>query len=83
MRPNRLTTLLAAVLAATAIAACGDDEEPTSNAGSTSDAESEVACPDGGIRFGVVPYEDPAKLTPAYEVLAGALESWRATSTAR
>lgn len=32
-------------------------------------------CPDGRIRFGVEPYEDPAKLKPAYEVLAKALQS--------
>jgi phosphonate transport system substrate-binding protein len=40
--------------------------------GSTSDAASPT-CPDGRIRFGVEPYEDPARLTPAYEVLADAL----------
>ncbi|MCR3721272.1 MULTISPECIES: phosphate/phosphite/phosphonate ABC transporter substrate-binding protein [Prauserella salsuginis group] len=32
------------------------------------------ACPDGGVRFGIEPYEDPAKLTPAYRVLADALQ---------
>jgi phosphonate transport system substrate-binding protein len=40
--------------------------------GSTSDAASPT-CPDGRIRFGVEPYEDPARLTPAYQVLADAL----------
>ena len=30
-------------------------------------------CPDGRIRFGVEPYEDPTRLTPAYQVLADAL----------
>jgi phosphonate transport system substrate-binding protein len=38
----------------------------------TSDAASPT-CPDGRIRFGVEPYEDPARLTPAYQVLADAL----------
>jgi phosphonate transport system substrate-binding protein len=32
-------------------------------------------CPNGRIRFGVEPYEDPAKLKPAYEVLAKALQA--------
>jgi phosphonate transport system substrate-binding protein len=45
------------------LAGCGD---------STSDAASPT-CPDGRIRFGVEPYEDPARLTPAYQVLADAL----------
>jgi phosphonate transport system substrate-binding protein len=40
--------------------------------GSTSDTASPT-CPDGRIRFGVEPYEDPARLTPAYQVLADAL----------
>jgi phosphonate transport system substrate-binding protein len=40
--------------------------------GGTSDAASST-CPDGRIRFGVEPYEDPARLTPAYQVLADAL----------
>jgi phosphonate transport system substrate-binding protein len=35
---------------------------------------AKVTCPDGGVRFGIEPYEDPAKLTPAYKVLAAALE---------
>ena len=74
MRSNRLTTLVVALIAATAIAACGDDDDSATNAGSTSAASAQAACPDGGIRFGVEPYEDPAKLTPAYEVLAGALQ---------
>lgn len=61
----RLTALAAAGVLATTLAACG------------SDATSETAsptCPNGELRFGVEPYEDPAKLKPAYEVLAKALE---------
>lgn len=72
MRPIRLTTLLAAGLAAAAIAGCGDDDTASDTTAGT--AASATTCPDGGLSFGVEPYEDPAKLTPAYEVLAGALE---------
>ena len=35
---------------------------------------SSATCPGGEIRFGIEPYEDPAKLKPAYNVLAAALE---------
>jgi phosphonate transport system substrate-binding protein len=40
--------------------------------GGSADAGS-ATCPDGKIRFGVEPFEDPAKLTPAAKVLAEAL----------
>ncbi|GAB2836791.1 hypothetical protein GCM10022221_39980 [Actinocorallia aurea] len=49
------------------LAACGGGDDTAGKAAAS-------ACPDGGIRFGVEPYEDPAKLEPAYKVLAGALE---------
>ena len=65
MRAVALTCLLAAA----ALAACGGDEA-TKTSASTSDA----GCPNGKVRFGIEPYEAPAKLTPAYQVLAGALE---------
>ncbi|ROO88167.1 phosphonate transport system substrate-binding protein [Actinocorallia herbida] len=48
------------------LAACGGGDTATNADGG--------ACPNGKVRFGVEPYEDPAKLKPAYEVLAGALE---------
>lgn len=32
-----------------------------------------VACPDGGLTFGVEPFEAPSKLEPAYKTLADAL----------
>jgi phosphonate transport system substrate-binding protein len=35
---------------------------------------AESLCPNGQVRFGIEPYEDPAKLTPAYQTLAKALE---------
>ncbi|MDX6741406.1 phosphate/phosphite/phosphonate ABC transporter substrate-binding protein [Actinocorallia sp. A-T 12471] len=48
------------------LAACGGGESTTEASGG--------ACPNGKVRFGVEPYEDPAKLKPAYGVLAKALE---------
>jgi phosphonate transport system substrate-binding protein len=70
-----LTRAAAVALAmlALVIAGCGDDEDAasgTASAGSAAKAE----CPDGKVRFGIEPYEDPAKLKPAYEVLGKALE---------
>nr|WP_042194712.1 phosphate/phosphite/phosphonate ABC transporter substrate-binding protein [Kibdelosporangium sp. MJ126-NF4]CEL21492.1 Phosphonate ABC transporter phosphate-binding periplasmic component (TC 3.A.1.9.1) [Kibdelosporangium sp. MJ126-NF4]CTQ95941.1 Phosphonate ABC transporter phosphate-binding periplasmic component (TC 3.A.1.9.1) [Kibdelosporangium sp. MJ126-NF4] len=46
------------------VTACGSEQ---SASGGT--------CPDGRIRFGIEPYEDPGKLKPAYEVLAKALQT--------
>ena len=43
-------------------------------AADTADAES-VTCPNGKIRFGIEPYEDPASLEPAYRILADALST--------
>jgi phosphonate transport system substrate-binding protein len=66
MPRTRLIALLAAGALALAAAGCGGDD--------SDDAKSASSCPDGRVRFGVEPYEDPAKLRPAYQVLAGALE---------
>ncbi|WP_043622619.1 phosphate/phosphite/phosphonate ABC transporter substrate-binding protein [Nonomuraea candida] len=57
-----------AVLPALLLTGCGGGETETA-AGKTG-----VTCPDGRIRFGIEPYEDPAKLKPAYETLAAALQ---------
>ncbi|MBB3049901.1 phosphonate transport system substrate-binding protein [Prauserella isguenensis] len=63
-RSGRLAVLAAsAALVLTTVAACGSTRDGAGG-----------ACPDTGVRFGIEPYEDPAKLKPAYEVLAGALE---------
>ncbi|MFB9686587.1 phosphate/phosphite/phosphonate ABC transporter substrate-binding protein [Amycolatopsis plumensis] len=62
---SRLTALASAALLALTLGACG--------AGSTPAAAGRD-CPDGRVRFGIEPYEDPVKLTPAYDVLAKALE---------
>jgi len=56
-----------AVLALVALLTVGAAQ--TASAGA-----DKIDCPNGEIRFGVEPYEDPAKLTPAYRVLAKALE---------
>ncbi|WP_410558572.1 phosphate/phosphite/phosphonate ABC transporter substrate-binding protein [Actinomadura fulvescens] len=54
-------------LAAVVLAGCGgDDGKQTSAKGS---------CPNGKVRFGVEPFEDAAKLTPAYKTLGKALET--------
>lgn len=68
----RPTALLVTGLAALAVAGCGGDDEETTTAGES--AGQAAACPNGEVRFGVEPYEDPAKLEPAYRTIAGALE---------
>ncbi|MFJ5987255.1 phosphate/phosphite/phosphonate ABC transporter substrate-binding protein [Lentzea sp. NPDC092896] len=45
----------------------------TTACGTTNSAAGGGDCPNGKVRFGVEPYEDPEKLKPAYEVLAKAL----------
>lgn len=62
VRPFTLATSLA-VVAMLSLSACGG----------SSDAAESATCPGGKIRFGVEPFEDPAKLTPAAKVLADAL----------
>jgi phosphonate transport system substrate-binding protein len=75
----RWTALLCA-LAALVVTGCGgsDEAKPTSSGTSAANASAggsgDAGCPDGQVRFGIEPYEDPAKLTPAYTVLAQALQ---------
>lgn len=64
MRPLALLSLAAAGLALSACAGPAP-EAPTQAASAT--------CPGGAIEFGIEPYEDPAKLEPAYRVLADSL----------
>ena len=66
---SRLLPTLAVALATLLIAGCGGGDEAPSAGGPQA-----AACPDGRVRFGIEPYEDPAKLRPAYEVLARALQ---------
>lgn len=73
---------LGALSVAAGLAACGSSSA-NSSSGSTSSAQvanaaaaggGSAACPNGKVRLGVEPYEAPAKLTPAYQVLAAALQ---------
>jgi phosphonate transport system substrate-binding protein len=62
---SRLVALATAALCVLSLSACGPDD----GAGTAS-----ATCPGGKVRFGVEPYEDPARLKPAYQVLARALQ---------
>jgi phosphonate transport system substrate-binding protein len=83
MNPARLfrsQILLAAValIAVAALAACGsngNDESASASktANASASAGSDTSCPNGKLRFGVEPYEDASKLTPAYEAVGAAL----------
>ncbi|MBC3192447.1 phosphate/phosphite/phosphonate ABC transporter substrate-binding protein [Pseudonocardia sp. C8] len=64
MRPRHAAGLLLA--AALTLTACSGP-----SAGGAADSPT---CPDGKIRMGVEPFEDPAKLVPAANVLGDALE---------
>ncbi|GGG24067.1 phosphate-import protein PhnD [Rhodococcoides trifolii] len=67
MRKSRSAAAIFAALACvTALTACGGGDD------STAAAESPT-CPGGKIRFGVEPFEDPAKLTPAFQVIGEGL----------
>lgn len=65
---NRTPLALASAFALAAsltLSACGGSSEAT--------ASDDPTCPNGKIRFGVEPFEDPAKLTPAFTVVGKAL----------
>jgi phosphonate transport system substrate-binding protein len=68
MRPARLFVVFLAAAAVVAVAAL------QASASHGKAASRNAACPGGQVRFGIEPYEDPAKLTPAYKVLAGAMQ---------
>lgn len=68
MKTRHLALLPVTLLAAAGLAACSG-----STAKSPS-ANTAAYCADGPIKFGIEPYEDPAKLEPAYRVLADAME---------
>ncbi|WP_242882307.1 phosphate/phosphite/phosphonate ABC transporter substrate-binding protein [Actinomadura litoris] len=72
MRRFRLSIAMAALVPAAALAltGCGDDAS-----GSDAKGSSKGSCPGGKVRFGVEPFEDAAKLTPAYKTLGKALET--------
>ncbi|WP_067824095.1 phosphate/phosphite/phosphonate ABC transporter substrate-binding protein [Actinomadura kijaniata] len=64
----KITKRAAAALTASvlALSACGSAPEG---------GGSSAACPGGRVRFGIEPYEDPAKLKPAYQIMATALQA--------
>ena len=65
-----LTAFAFLPVAALTLTGCsGSSTSSTSAAGGAAAA----TCPNGQIRFGVEPFEDPAKLTPAYEAIGTAL----------
>jgi phosphonate transport system substrate-binding protein len=71
-----LLGLSAAVLASGALAACGSSNDGAASASASADAKpaaAKVSCPDDGLKFGVEPFEDAAKLTPAYQTVGAAL----------
>ena len=75
MQRLRVLALIGAS-ACLALSACGSSTSSATGATSGgSAAAAAVTCPNGQIRFGIEPYEDPAKLTPAYTVLANALQT--------
>lgn len=58
-----------------ALAACSSTSSADPSAsGRPAGKPGAAACANGQIRFGVEPFEDPAKLEPAFTVLAAALE---------
>ncbi|MFF5084610.1 phosphate/phosphite/phosphonate ABC transporter substrate-binding protein [Actinoplanes sp. NPDC000266] len=65
MRIRRSLALITALVAAVSLTACGGDGDA---------AAGSATCPNGKIRFGVEPFEDPAKLTPAVKVLGEAVQ---------
>jgi len=66
MKTQLFTGSALALATALALTACG-------GSALSSPAATSATCPNGGIKFGIEPYEDPAKLKPAYDVLAAAL----------
>lgn len=54
-----------ALTASLGLSACGGE--------SSAQAGDDATCPGGKIRFGIEPFEDPAKLTPAFTVVGEAL----------
>ncbi|EYT54263.1 phosphonate ABC transporter substrate-binding protein [Leucobacter sp. UCD-THU] len=61
------------ILAASAVALLGLGLAACSSQADAAAGEASATCPDGKIRFGILPYEDPESLEPAYQVLAEAL----------
>ncbi|WP_053385263.1 phosphate/phosphite/phosphonate ABC transporter substrate-binding protein [Leucobacter celer] len=71
MKKNTILAASAVALIGLGLVACSSAPEESSAAAASGDAAA--TCPDGKIRFGILPYEDPERLEPAYQVLAEAL----------
>lgn len=71
MHPHVRTAGLVGALALSLLTSGCTSSNTATTAAKSTDA---AACPNGKVRLGVEPYEAPAKLTPAYTVLAKALE---------
>ncbi|WP_104060610.1 phosphate/phosphite/phosphonate ABC transporter substrate-binding protein [Arthrobacter sp. 4R501] len=67
MKTRYLALIPAALLAAVGLSSCA------SPAVQNASANTPAYCAEGPIKFGIEPYEDPAKLEPAYRVLADAM----------
>jgi phosphonate transport system substrate-binding protein len=70
---QRTLFALAACLALIALAACGSSNKKDNSSPAAAAGGGNAACPNGKLSFGVEPYEDASKLTPAYKTVAAAL----------
>jgi phosphonate transport system substrate-binding protein len=68
MKTRCLALLPVALLTAAGLSSCSNSPGPAAS------ADKPSFCSNGPVKFGIEPYEDPAKLEPAYRVLADALE---------
>ncbi|GAA4376780.1 phosphate/phosphite/phosphonate ABC transporter substrate-binding protein [Paeniglutamicibacter cryotolerans] len=71
MKLSRIAPLSLALLAALSLAACSTPRAPGAQG---ADESTPAFCAKGPLKMGIEPFEDPSKLEPAYQVLAGALE---------
>lgn len=67
MKTRYLALIPAALLAAVGLSSCASPDVQNAP------ANTPAYCTEGPIKFGIEPYEDPAKLEPAYRVLADAM----------
>lgn len=68
MKKNAILAATALAAVTLGLAACA----PASGENAANASES-ATCPGGHIRFGILPYEDPERLEPAYQALGAAL----------
>lgn len=68
-RRSAAGVLASAAVLSLALTGCGGSADAADQA----EGSESATCPNGKIRFGVEPFEDPAKLTPAYQTVAEAL----------